>query len=404
MERTLELVVPSPQSAVDLLRIALMEIPEGGTFLDAAICFMPDDAFTELTKLALEKFKVNRKNRLAESILHYCSLQSVRTLHPHLTTIFELLPNGGTYYEFWPWRESGKQHFAYLRTALENELVDERRRRSWKAMVETREPEVLQFAISKAHRIGMNERCKEYLLLVGFEHQKTGFRKLYTDPVYHLFFAPDYFRIKEEPQVRWRDMIRQNHPTWKLSDSRAPKMRFGGNSTSYCACCGGELHHLITLEPIPDTLEITGIQRLELASCLSCLGWEQPRLFYKHDRVGQPLQIGFDGARVTPKFPAVALKPTEVQMAQISPRWQWQDDAASNGRENLYRVGGNPCWIQHSEYPTCPECSQRMKFMLQITSNLPTVEGGSWMWGDAGICYCFWCDTCKVSAYLWQCY
>jgi hypothetical protein len=404
MERALEVVISSPESAVELLKLALDEIPKGGTFLDAAICFMPDDAFAEMAELALERFGADRRNRLAEDVIHYCSLQSVGSLHPHLDTIFKLAPNSGTYYECWPWRESGQQHFAYLGNVLENDGDSERRFRAWNAMLETREPEVLQFAMAKAHRASPSGRREAYLLLVGFEFAETGLRKLYTDSVYHVFFPSDYLPAERAPLVKWRNVIRQHHPTWKLVDNCAPKMRFGGQSQGRCACCGGELHHFITLEPIPATLKITGLEQLELATCLSCLGWEQQRLFYTHDQNGQLQQAGFDGARIEPQFPAVAFKPTEVQIVQISPRWQWQNDAASNGRENLNRVGGDPCWIQDSEYPTCPECGKRMVFLLQITSDLPTIDGGEWMWGDSGICYSFWCDECKVSGYLWQCY
>lgn len=181
-------------------------------------------------------------------------------------------------------------------------------------------------------------------------------------------------------------------------------MRFGGLTDGACAYCGEELHHFITLDPTPDNLDVTGLNRLELASCLSCLGWGAPQFFYKHDPTGHPHQIGYDGPHMEPEFPAVPFNPTLVQVAQISRRWQWQNDAGSNGRENLNRIGGAPSWIQYAEFPHCPECGQSMKFLLQITSELPTVNGREWNWGDGGICYGFWCDPCKISGFLWQCY
>jgi hypothetical protein len=401
MERTLELVISTPQSAVELLKLALDEMPQGGTFLDAAISFMPITAFAELTILALEKLRKNQKNRLAEDIIHYCSLQSVQTLHPYLDIIFELGLNSDA---SWAWRESGKQHFSYLRNVFENDRDKERRFRAWNAMIETREPEVLQFAMSQAHQIDMSEKCEAYLLSAGFEFSESGLRKLYTDSVYHVFFPSNYLLPEQAPLIRWRNLFRQHHPTWKPLDLASPKMRFGGQSDGVCIGCGEELHHLITLEPIPSTIEITNMNRLELATCLSCLGWERTPLFYKHSWNGQPRQIEFNVERKTPKFPATALKQVQVQIAQISSRWLWQDDASSNGRENLHRVGGNPCWIQNPEYPFCPECNSRMIFLSQISSYLPTVDNSEWMWGDAGICYIFWCDMCKISGYWWQCY
>jgi hypothetical protein len=401
--RALDAVISSPESAVELLRLALDEIPEGGSFLDAAIGFLPDEAFAELTKLALEKFQADRANELAESILLRCSIQSVKDLHPHLNTIFELMPNNGGEGEFWPWHESGKRHLAYLRNVLENDGDDERRLRAWKAMLETREPGVLRLAVSQAHRVGMSERPETDLLPVGFELGQTGLRKLYADSVYHIFFPADYLPVEHAPKAHWENLIRQHHPTWKLPIPDAPKMQFGGRSSSHCASCGEALDHIITLEPVLDTLGITSLERLELATCLSCLGGEQQPFFYKHDQNGQPQQIGLEGTPLTPQFPSVALKPTVVQVAEISPRWRWQSDTYSDDVENLHRVGGDPCWIQYPEYPTCPECSKRMIFLLQIMSGLPTVDGGEWTWGDDGICYSFWCDQCRVSAHLWQC-
>lgn len=44
-----------------------------------------------------------------------------------------------------------------------------------------------------------------------------------------------------------------------------------------------------------------------------------------------------------------------------------------------------------------------MTFLLQLDSDLPTEDGGEWLWGSGGIGYLFWCDSCKVSGLLWQC-
>ncbi len=58
-----------PQLAVELLRLASEKIPKGGTFLDAAISFMPEGAFPELVRLALARFEADRANELAEDII-----------------------------------------------------------------------------------------------------------------------------------------------------------------------------------------------------------------------------------------------------------------------------------------------------------------------------------------------
>jgi hypothetical protein len=126
-------------------------------------------------------------------------------------------------------------------------------------------------------------------------------------------------------------------------------------------------------------------------------------LFYLHDENGCPSNVGYNGPAVKPQFPAGPLKETEIQLAETPRRWYWQDWGRSNSRENLNRIGGEPCWIQSAEYPQCPLCQRLMRYLLQLDSDLPMMDGGEWLWGSGGIAYGFWCDQCKVSGFFWQC-
>ncbi len=404
LQRMLEMVIPSPDVAVDLLRVALDEIPQRDFFIHVAISFLPDDAFPKLASFALHRLRARRDNRSAGSFIRDCSQQSVTSLHPHLSTVFELAPNRQSYCWPWPWRGSGKEHLAHLRKVVERDRDVDRRARAWTAMLETREAEALQYTFEQARLVGKAERRERHLHDVGFEYAAPAFLKLYTEPAYHILFPQGYLLPYQAPAEFWLNTLREHHPTWRPADSQAHRVRFGGGSPGHCACCGEGLHHLITLEPVPESLGVTGLGRLELATCLSCLGWEQPQLFYKHGDDGQPQQTGYAGARITPEFPASGLRAAEVELARLSPRWQWQvDPACSGGFLNVHRVGGHPCWMEGADYPLCPACGKRMLFLLQIGSGLPTARGGEWMWGDGGICYSFWCDGCKVSGHLWQC-
>jgi hypothetical protein len=160
---------------------------------------------------------------------------------------------------------------------------------------------------------------------------------------------------------------------------------------------------MLVLDPIPAGLGVTRLPRLELATCLSCLGWEKQPLFYRHDQHGIPSNVGYDGPAVTPQFPSGQLKETEIRLAETPRRWYWQDWALSNGRENLNRIGGEPCWVQSAEYPHCPLCQRIMPYLMQLDSNLPMNEEREFLWGSGGIGYGFWCDQCKVSGFFWQC-
>ena len=93
----------------------------------------------------------------------------------------------------------------------------------------------------------------------------------------------------------------------------------------------------------------------------------------------------------------------QVHLVETPARWRWQSWGASNGRENLHRVGGFPSWIQSAEHPACPGCEARMHFLMQMDSDLPTADGRGWLWGSGGMGYVFWCDGCKISGLFWQC-
>jgi hypothetical protein len=68
-----------------------------------------------------------------------------------------------------------------------------------------------------------------------------------------------------------------------------------------------------------------------------------------------------------------------VRLDETPRQWRWQDWGLSNGRENLNRVGGEPCWVQSAEYPCCPICKGLMRFLMQLDSDLPTGDGGEWL-------------------------
>ncbi|MDI9682322.1 hypothetical protein QM334_36615, partial [Burkholderia cenocepacia] len=93
----------------------------------------------------------------------------------------------------------------------------------------------------------------------------------------------------------------------------------------------------------------------------------------------------------------------DVDVFAAPARWAWQEWGESNGRQNLSRVGGPPSWVQSSWYPDCPDCGRKMRFAMQLDSELPQVDGGEWLWGSGGANYTFWCAPCRTSAHLWQC-
>jgi hypothetical protein len=64
------------------------------------------------------------------------------------------------------------------------------------------------------------------------------------------------------------------------------------------------------------------------------------------------------------------------------------------------KLGGWPCWVQGAEYPNCPICGMRMRFIFQLDSrdNLP------YDFGDCGTGHITQCPTHKDQlAFGWAC-
>ena len=283
------LATSHPEAVGDLAIAVMRRFPKGGTFLDGALSYLPQEAWPELARFALDTLeRSGGKNAAAASVIEYASLQCPSALHPHLDRIFVIRPNARCYYERYPWRESGDQHLGFLRTVIQaTTSTDEERARAWTDLCETRHAEAIEYALSCADHVSPadwspEEWVQAHLHLVGLHREKQSLRRLCPASLFHLQFPEAFF----EPETRppWLARI---HPTWKLPVS-VQHIPFGGSGEGQCSLCDGTLHRLLVLEPIPPGLGVTGQTRLELSTCLSCLGWERQPLFYRHDPSGSP--------------------------------------------------------------------------------------------------------------------
>ena len=379
-EKLIALLDSQPDRAPQVVHHIIREMRSGPTFLDFAVHKLPEAAFAELVEAALASLREDEHNEGALEFLAHASLQAPEALHPHLPEIFRLRPNWDSYYAQWPWRESGNSQLPFLREMANSDSA------AVSAMLETRHPDALRDARA------------EDLLQVGFAGPPI--RQLYSQASYHLCYPPDHFCDDDTPTH-----LKKRHPTWKLGDGPYPPMRFGGEGAGPCHICGGRLHHILTLNPVPPGLGITGVESLVLETCLSCLGWEvgAERLYYQHAATGAPSPVGDGPGDLTPQFPAQPLRQAQIRLVPTPRRWWWQDWALSNSRENLNRAGGHPAWIQDADYLSCPTCGMHMTHLLQLDSNLTAEDEGEWLWGSGGLCYVGWCDACKISGFQWQC-
>src|SRR5690606_13749482 len=93
----------------------------------------------------------------------------------------------------------------------------------------------------------------------GWGRQGRQLRRLHGEQVWHLAFPEGY--LDGGP-----------HPTWTELTDLTPPTTFGGAGEGTCSFCAGQLHHLLTLDPVPGGIGVTTLPRLTLAVCLSCLG------------------------------------------------------------------------------------------------------------------------------------
>lgn len=397
-DRLIPLLHNERDQALSLALSILDRIPKGGTFFDLLLSYLTEEEFAIVVGAAVEKLKSGRV-AVAESVIAYASVQLPYLLTPFLRDIFTLQPNSGSYYEEWPWRAAGAAEIGFLKDLVEGNSSLEIRSRAWRCLVETRNQECIHFAAKHfPSELDHGGGFKAYANLVGFDVSSLSPRRLHTDVSYHIIFPVDYFETTDRPI--WN--ARSNHPTWSLDKPGANTGHLGGKAAGRCGLCGGALHMLLEIQDASSLLPIS-LERIELCTCMSCLGWEAEELFFRHDRAGVPTPACSRTKHVQPEFPAEPLKSTQVRYVRSPARWSFQDWALSNGRENLNRIGGAPSWIQDSQYPVCPQCKELMHFVAQLDSDPPTVNGSEWLWGSGGICYLFWCDTCRMSASLWQC-
>jgi hypothetical protein len=388
-----DLVTASSAEADRFAELCLAELPSGGNYLYLTLSFVSQGCFERLLSSAVGQLRQRASTaKAAAEVVEYAALQFPGILDPHLHELFDLLETVEPW-NYIPWRGAGHETCRDLVQIVDSGASPDRRLRAWACLLESRTEWALRQAVDRAPSLNLGHPLADYLHHVGYDSPTS---PLYRPSSRHLIFEPGFYL---RPRPAWSP--RSFHPTWNLSRD-GTVLQFGGHSTGQCGLCAGPLHHLLTVPA--DLIEAPGSGsggEVSFAACLSCLGWERPVLAYRHDESGQPRPV--DVGHVEPRFPAAALREASVGVATTPSRWQWQELGASNGRENLNRLGGHPSWIQDAEFPVCPDCGRTMSFVWQLDSDIRTEAGDEWLWGSGGLCYCFWCGPCRVSAFLWQC-
>jgi hypothetical protein len=324
----------APSTLIAFASMVMENCPNGGTFFDTSLSYLPLNDWPTLVDLAMVKLRRDPTNKAAKSIIEYANLQCPAAIGPYEGELAYL---------------SGK---FYLKS---------------------------------------------------FDDPPA----LYPAYALHMAFPSAY--LAEFLEKRSSKAEDRCHPTWVEASGNASIFPFGGVSQALCGTCSEHLQHIITFDWIPDGLGVTDLPTLELSACLSCLSLGSGVLSYQHDEHGHPHDIsqGKRWSQFTDIRESFHFKPTSVALEDFGPRWQRQDWGSSNRRENLFRLGGHPTWVQNAEYATCPLCGNYSTFLMQLDEGLLTIDEQrgntwSWDWSGGGMGYILWCNSCKVSSFFDQ--
>ena len=229
---------------------------------------------------------------------------------------------------------------------------------------------------------------------ISFGGEKFRLKRYCGQRAYHIIFPRGYFGAP------YAAHLAKYHLTWRLEGGEA-RYKLGGVLDEADGDAQNPLFHLITLDPLPHDLPVRSLPSLILAAHVREIN-EGEVVFYQHDVRGMPRRIG--GRTQVEYVQDEPIMECEVALAPTPARWAAQDWAMSNSRQNLARIGGEPSWIQGALVPTCPICGEKMEFLMQLDSELPSCEqGGEVYFGSGGILYVFWCERTRVSGFFMQC-
>ena len=365
------------------------------TLFHSALSYVNEEDFGQLVKIAIDSLK-EKESAVAESVVEYASIQLPHILHSHIDDLILLNPNGDSYYADYYWRNlPGELIAPYLERFLSANTDLETKIHLFNGLVETRDIATIESLIPHALELELSTYVSSsdyidgYLEGVGLCREHGKVRRYCSDQTYHILFEPKYLNKPSAVHLNHTD-----HPTWN-GTPLSTTYKIGGYLTEDN---NNPFMHMITLNPIPVGLPIS-LPQLVFGCHLRELN-ENGVVFYQHDEQGIPHKIG-DLMKIE-WVEEKAMVPTEVQIAPTDARWVFQSWASANSRENLFRIGGEPSWVQSGEVLTCPISGEKMNFIMQLDSEIPDVEGGEVYYGSGGLCYIFWCDKTRVSGYTIQ--
>ncbi len=107
----------------ELVLGAIEMLPRSPTFVDAALSLITPTQLAACVDRSVVWLTADPRrvsgDAPAEAVIAYASLQDPSLLADHLRTLWDLRPNGSTYYAEWPWRAADEQEAHRLLQVLQ---------------------------------------------------------------------------------------------------------------------------------------------------------------------------------------------------------------------------------------------------------------------------------------------
>ena len=172
-------------------------------------------------------------------------------------------------------------------------------------------------------------------------------------------------------------------------------VKIGLTAKENCGWCNRTMVNLIEFAHIESMIPDQGIGPVRVVTCQICTCYGGP-LFIKNGQNDEA--IWHECNRMPSYLPPASEEwgafPTAVMSTDTRHFLQAANWSMVPG-VSFSQVGGLPTWIQGPEFPSCPDCSQKMPFIGQI-SNADFMQYGE------GIYYAFRCPHCDVTATFYQ--
>ena len=400
----------------------------------------------------------------AEEVIAAASLEFAPLLPPYLGELFKLQPNESAYYAEYPWRGLSYESSQIWRERLADpQTSKDDKQKIFSCLLQTRDPRNVKFACEFALAEDFFDRPCDLLEYIGYWLEAVGFTferaKFYADGATQAA-ADEILKMDADECGGARQAQSSECNLSQMSNEP------GGTTSASLQTDECDLSRK-SLDEARDAASAVKFNAGELKSAASqnfkACAAEHGSKFNSNELAADKSQkapndeICFGGEKFRLKrycsqrayhiiFPRGYFgAPYAPHLAKYHLTWRFEggesgyklggvlDEADGDAQNPLFHLitrdslprdlpvrslprltlaahvreinEGEIVFYEHdAQVPTCPICGEKMEFLMQLDSELPSCEQGSEVYfGSGGILYAFWCERTRVSAFFMQC-